>query len=68
MELSEIFPMKLSEFKISISVESRDEKTAENYRNAHSFPNYQRYRSETLKAQIEDLNEDCVKFSRPYLL
>ena len=30
-----IFPMRPSEFKISISVESYDEKTAENYRNCY---------------------------------
>ena len=30
------FPMKPPEFKISISVESYDEKTAENYRNCYA--------------------------------
>ena len=43
IDLSKIFPMKLSEFKFSNSVKSYDEKTDENYRNcyvaekAHSF-------------------------------
>ena len=32
------------------------------------FPNYQRYRSEILLAQTEDLNEDCVKISHPFRL
>ena len=55
--------MKLSEFKFSISVEGYNEKTAENYRNCYvvekrKCPNYQRYRSQILIAQIEDLNED----------
>ena len=33
IDLSYVFPMLPSEFKISILVESYDEKTAENYRN-----------------------------------
>ena len=33
--MDQIFPMKLSEFEISISVESYDEKTAENNRNCY---------------------------------
>ena len=33
IDLSKIFPMELSDFKIFISVESYKEKTAENYRN-----------------------------------
>ena len=32
------------------------------------FRNYQRYRSQIKIAQIEDLNEDCVKISRPHLV
>ena len=32
------------------------------------FPNYLRYRSQILIAQVEDLNADCVKISRSYLL
>ena len=55
--------MKPSELKIPISVESYDEKTAGNYRNC-----YVAVRSQILKAQIKDLNEDCVKISRPYHL
>ena len=65
--------MKPSELKKFISVESYDEKTAENYLNCYvvekrlvsklskiSIPN--------LIALMEDLNEDCVKISHPYLL
>ena len=64
--------MKASEFKISVPVESYDEKTAENYRNCYvakkriasklskiSIPN--------LITQIEDWNEDYLKISRSYL-
>ena len=59
--------MKPSEFKISISVESYDKKSSENYRNyffaeSASFPNCQRYRSQILIAQIGNL-----KISHPYL-
>ena len=55
--------MKLSEFKISFSIESYDEKTAENYRNyyvaeEHIDCKHQRYRSQILIEQIVDLNED----------
>ena len=32
------------------------------------FPNYQRYRSQILISQIEDLNEDCFKTPCSYLL
>jgi len=32
------------------------------------FPNHRKYRLQILTAQIEDLNEDCVKISRSYLL
>ena len=35
INLNQTFPMKPSEFKISILVESYDEKTAENYRNRY---------------------------------
>ena len=35
IDLSKIFPMEPSKFKNSISVESYDEKTAENYRNCY---------------------------------
>ena len=37
--LNYIFPMKLSEFKIFISIESYDEKSAENYRNCYAAEN-----------------------------
>ena len=67
--------MKPTEFKFSLSVESYDEKTAENYQNFYVaekhicmyFPDYQRYRSQILIAHIEDLDQDCVKISRPHL-
>ena len=32
------------------------------------FTNHERYRSQTMIAQIETLNEDCVNILRPYLL
>ena len=35
IDLNEIFPIKASEFKTFISVESYDEKTAGNYRNSY---------------------------------
>jgi len=60
--------MKSSGFKISILVKGCDEKTAENYRNCYiaekHIVSYQRYQSQNLILQIEDLNEDCVKISR----
>ena len=73
MDLNLIFPMKLSEFKISFSIESYDEKTAENYRNCYVVEKrivskHQRYRFKILTSQIEELNENCVKISRPYIL
>ena len=59
--------MKPSELKITISVKSYDEKTADKYRNGYvaekrtisklwkiSIPNWRR------EAQIKDLNERCV--------
>ena len=52
--------MKSSEFKNSNSVESYDEKTVEIttlWKSAY-FPNYQRYPSQILIAQIEEFNED----------
>ena len=65
--------MKPSEFNISLSVKSYNEKTVENYRNCYvaekpiasklskiSIPN--------LIAQIGGLNEDCAKISLFYLL
>ena len=62
IDLNQIISMKQSEFKISISVESYDEKTAETATLPKSvqFPNYGRYRFHILKAQIHDFNEDCV--------
>ena len=71
LDLSQIFPIKSSEFEISLSVESYDEETTQNCRNGYvdekriaskiseiSIPN--------LIAQIEDFYQDCVKISRPY--
>ena len=40
IDLSKIFPMEPSEFKNSISVDSYDEKTAENYRISFSIRQY----------------------------
>ena len=39
IDLSRIFPIKPSEFKTSISVESYDEKTTENYQNCYVAEN-----------------------------
>ena len=60
--------MKPSELKISISVESYDENTTENYRNCYIAEKrivskqYLGYRF-----QILDLIGDYVKISRPYI-
>ena len=61
--------MKPSELKISISVKSYDEKTAERYRNFYVAEKrivfkLSMIRSLILIAQIEVLNEDCVKMLR----
>ena len=61
--------MEPSEFKISISVESYDGKTAENYRNCYVVEMlivFKRFL--ILLAQIGELNKDCVKMSSPYLI
>ena len=52
--------MQQSKFKISISVESYDEKTDEITTLPKSawFPNYQRYQTKILIAQIGDLDAD----------
>ena len=64
--------MKPSELKISISVKSYDEKSAENYRNCYvvekSIISKLSKVSQILIAQIEDLNEDGVQISRSYIL
>ena len=67
--------MQQSEFKILFSVESYDEKTAENYRNCYTAEKCIVFKLSKISitnlnliAHIEDLNEDCVKISRPYLL
>ena len=67
--MSQIFPMQLLDIKNSISVESYDEKNKLNYyvRKSDQFPNYQRYQIQMLIAQIQYLNENCVKISRSYL-
>ena len=64
--------MKASEFKNSISVKSY-EKTAENYRNCYVTENrialkHQRYLSQIIIAKTEDLYDDCVRISNPYLI
>ena len=66
--------MKSSEFKIFIFVESYNEETAENYRNCNVAEKRIVSKLEKiismpiLLAQFEDLNEDCIKISRFYLL
>ena len=49
--------MRPSEFLFSISVQSYDEKTAENCRNCY-----------VTDVEYLDLNEDCVQISRSYLV
>ena len=64
IDLDYIFPMKPSEYKNSISIESYDEKAAENYRNCY----FAKKPLSFLIAQIEDLYKDWVKISHSYLL
>ena len=56
--------MKPSKLKIPISVESYDEKVAENYRNCYVAENSIASKLSKIIAQIEDLNEDSIKISR----
>ena len=65
--------MKPLEFTILISVESHDEKTAENYRNYYVVEKcivstLLKILNLDFNGQIEDLYKDCVKISRPYIL
>ena len=55
IDLDQIFPMKPSEFEISLLVKSYDKEITENHQNyfdvyTHLVPNYQRYRSQILVA------------------
>ena len=64
--------MKPSEFRISISVENYDVKTAENYRNCYVdekriVSKVSKFLFQILIAQIEDLNECCVEILRQEL-
>ena len=64
--------MKPSEFEISVSVENYDKKLVKNgpicyIAKKYVVSNHQRYQSQILVALIEDLNQDCVKISSPYL-
>ena len=67
-----IFPMKPSEFKISISVESYVGKLLK-MTNIATLPktaklsNYQRYRFQIFIAQIEGLNLNSKKFHLPII-
>ena len=54
IDLSKIFPMELSEFKNSISVESYDENTAENNRNGYVAEN--RIASKLSEVSIPNFN------------
>ena len=64
----------LSDETIShVTVKSYDEKTAKNYRYCHVAEKRIIFKQSKISitnliAQIEDLNEDCVKISRPDLL
>ena len=64
--------MKPSEFELSLSVENYEKKTVANFRNNYVAENH--IVSKLLKilipnfiTEIEDLNQDFVKISRPYL-
>ena len=57
--LNKIFPINPSIFKISISVESYDNKFSGNYQN---------YYIAEKRIVSKLLNKDCVKISLPYLL
>ena len=58
--------MKPSEFEISLSVKSYGKKKLLKIAEITTIlPNYQRYRFQILIAQIDDLNEGCVKISLP---
>ena len=61
--MTQILLMKPSKSKISLSVESYDEETAENYRNCyvvekHIVSKLSKISIPIFKTQIEDLNED----------
>ena len=66
--------MKPQEFKNFNSVDIYDEKTAETYRNCYDakkriVPNLSKISIPNFNIiNLRDLNEDCVKISRPYLL
>ena len=66
--------MKPSESKISLSLESYDEKTAENYRNCYvaeeciGFKLWKISIKKILLAQIGDFNRYCINISLPYIL
>ena len=73
VDLKEIFPVKPSEFKVLISVERYDEKTAENYRNCYVAE--KRIVFKLLKISIPNFNSTnwtlewrLFKDSRPYFL
>ena len=58
--------IKPSEFKISKSVESYDEKNAKNYQNYYVADKRSVLKLSKITIQIEDLNKDGVKFSSSY--
>ena len=65
--------MKISENEIFISVKSYGERITKiteiaTLPKSTKFLDYQRYLFQILITQFEDLNEDFVKFLRPYLL
>ena len=68
--------MNPSKFDISISVESYDEKTVENDWNCYGaekpigskLSKISKMSNQIHIAKIEDMNEDCVKIPRPYLI
>ena len=70
---SDISELEKSEFEISFSVESYDKTTAgkwQKFLRCRKTRRFQIVKDMQLKfciAQIEDLNQNCVKISRPYL-
>ena len=71
IELNQIFPMKPSELKISLSVESYDEKPDENEQNCYVAEKRivsklsEKYWSQMQIGQTKNFNEDCVKILVP---
>ena len=66
IDLTQIFPMKSLEFEIFLSVKKLPKWLR--YRKTQSFETICDIDPTFLITQIDDLNQDCVKISRLYLL